>query len=180
MSLHSLSKDITGKKLAWKWRINQRIAFSGWRRQRRDLCTHLFLVKRGHPTSSTLISAVHAECASQFLFFFHSIFFFISIISCSFPAAFSCTACHSPLSSVWSLSSSAPWKRSASWQKCTSAHTRPYSLQKGQSIWIFLFQAAPRWHGERKKKHKTGSVWQKPLLFIDWETRMTEWLTHLH
>lgn len=113
-------------------------------------------------------------------FFFPFYFFFISIISCSFPAAFSCTACHSPLSSVWSLSSSAPWKRSASWQKCTSAHTRPYSLQKGQSIWIFLFQAAPRWHGERKKKHKTGSVWQKPLLFIDWETRMTEWLTHLH
>lgn len=85
-------------------------------------------------------------------FFFPFYFFFISIISCSFPAAFSCTACHSPLSSVWSLSSSAPWKRSASWQKCTSAHTRPYSLQKGQSIWIFLFQAAPRWHGERKKK----------------------------
>lgn len=53
---------------------------------------------------------------------------------------FSCTACHSPLSSVWSLSSSAPWKPSESWQKCTSAHTRPYSLQKGQSIWILLFQ----------------------------------------
>lgn len=141
--------------------------------QRRDLCTHL----QGHPTSSTLIFAVHAQCASQSLslpFFFLSIFYIHHIVLIS--SRFSCAACHSPPSSVWSLSSSAPWKPRASWQKCTSAHTRPYSVQKGQSIWIFLFQKLLA----GMAKHKTGSVWQRPLLFIDWETRMSEWLTHLH
>lgn len=119
-----------------------------------ETCAHTCFWLKGHPTSSSLISAVHTQCVSQFLplFFPPLFFFFKSIISCSFPAAFSSTACHSPLSSVWSLSSSAPWKPSASWQKCTSAHTRPYSLQKGHSIWIFLFPAAPRRHGKAQAR----------------------------
>lgn len=127
--------------------------------------------KRGQATSSSLRFTVSVP---RNFFFFYFVFWVHHIAFIS--SHFSCTACHSPLSSVWSLSSSAPWKPRASWQKCTSAHTRPYSLQKGQSIWTFLFQQLLA----GMAKHKTGSVRQKPLLFIDWGTRMTEWLTHLH
>lgn len=121
--------------------------------------------KRGHPTSSSLRFTVSVP--RNFFLFFHFVFWIHHIAFIS--SRFSCTACHSPLSSVWSLSSSAPWKPRASWQKCTSAHTRPYSLQKGQSIWTFLFQQLLA----GMAKHKTGSVRQKQLLFIDWGQ---EWL----
>lgn len=45
------------------------------------------------------------------------------------------------------------------------------------SIWIPFF---PQQLLTGMAEHKTGSVWLKPLLFIDWRTRMTEWPTHLH
>lgn len=160
--------------------------FSGWHKE--ETCvTHFFFFfflvkkKKGHPTSSTLSSAVHTQYVPAISFYSHSIFFFLKINHIVLISSrFSCTACHSPLSSVWSLSSSAPWKPSASWQKCTSAHTRPYSLQKGPKHLDLLFFFLPQQLLAGMAKHKTGSVWQKPLLFIDWQTRMTEWLTHLH
>lgn len=164
MSTHC--RDMTGKKLERKVQNKSEICVSRVI-QRRGL-----FLKRSPNFLDTHVCGSNSVCLviSFFLFFlFLKKIHHIGFIS----SRFSCTACHSPLSSVWSLSSRAPWKPCASWQKCTSAHTRPYSLQKGQKHLDLSFPAAPRWHGQ---KHKTGSVWQKPLLFIDWETRMSEWL----
>lgn len=115
--------------------------------QRGDLCTHLFLGKGSANFLNTRLRGSHWMCLAT-PSYCRSIFFF-SIISCSFPAAFPVRPRHWPGTCVWSLSWSAPWKPRASWQKCTSAHTRPYSLQKGHSIWISLFfHAAPLRHGK--------------------------------
>lgn len=109
--------------------------------------------KKGSPNFlDTQLCGSYSVCSRNFFLF--SFYFLKKKINhiVLISSRFSCTACHSPLSSVWSLSSSAPWKPSASWQKCTSAHTRPYSLQKGpKHLDLLLFfspPAAPRWHGK--------------------------------
>ena len=65
-----------------------------------------------------------------------------------------------------------------------------YKKKGGQSIWIFLsffFFFSPLFSSsssagmaKEKKAQDRVCVARKPLLFIDRETRMTEWPTHLH
>lgn len=108
-----------------------------------------------------------------------SFYFLKSIISCSFPATFP----------VWPVIHHRvlcdPFHRAHHGNLVRPGKNAPQRTQghilykKGQSIWI-LFPPPSQQLLAGMAKHKTGSVWQKPLLFIDWQTRMTEWLTHLH
>lgn len=105
------------KKLPKFWRNNRGIVCL----LQRTLVSKLFFWGKGFWTSSTLMQFTPFP-------FFPAIFLNPHHVALS-PSRFSCTLCLPPLTSVWSLSSGAPWKPRTSWQKCTSTHTRPNSLQ---------------------------------------------------
>lgn len=152
--------------------------------QRSDLCARLFLVKRGHPTSLTLISAVHSQCASQFLPLFFILFFLYIHHIFRISSRSSCAACHSPPTFCVIPFIERTMETSCVLAKMhLSAHKAIFFTQKrakaSGSFFSFSFfsssSSSLAWHSTR-----LGLCGRKPLLFIDWETRMTEWLTHLH
>lgn len=105
------------KKLPKFWRNNRGIVCL----LQRTLVSKLFSGKRVFELPR------HSSSSRRFLFS-PAIFLNLHHVAVS-PSRFSCTLCLPPLTSVWSLSSGAPWKPRTSWQKCTSTHTRPNSLQ---------------------------------------------------
>lgn len=135
--------------------------------------------KNGHPTSSILISAVHTQFLPPLFFFFlgnpsyRANFQPLFLYGLSFTTKFLCDPFHrAHHGNLVRPGKNAPQR------------TQGHILYKkgGQSIWIFLsfffffsfsfffplFQQLLRWHGEKKKKkkHKTGSVWQENHCFL--------------
>lgn len=115
--------------------------------QRADLCSHtFFLVKRvtqlpRHESLRLTLRVPRNFCP------------FFPLLNPSYRAHFQPLFLYGlsfTTNFLWSLSSRAPWKPRASWQKCTSAHTRPYSFfQKRGAKYLHLSVLAARlWQGK--------------------------------
>lgn len=152
------------KKMTRKWRINQ-MAGDVTLTQRGSFGVKEVAQLPRHSSARFTLRFVISSFYSLTCFYF---FYFLSPSSPASPPA-----CAARRSSVWCLSSGAPWKPSASRQKCASAlaqgravfTTPPKKWGPEHLDFFFFFQQLVADGGTT---HKTGSVWQKPLLFIDW------------
>lgn len=140
---------------------------------------HLFFLKEVTqlPQHSSPRFTLGALCN----FILYTLFFFQPIISRSFAAVF----CRSgPSLHSWvlcdPLSSGAPWKPCASWQKCTSAQQQgrilPPAKKGPKHLELFFFPAARHWHG---KAQASVCVTETSAFYRLEETRVTEWQTSL-
>lgn len=144
--------------------------------QRRDLCTHLFLVKGSPNFLVTHLCGSYSVCLAVSSSFFSPPIFFLNP---SYRAHFQPLFPVRPVIHHWVLCD--PFHRAHHGNLVRPGKNAPPRTQghilykRATASGSFFFRRLLA----GMAKHKPGSVWRKPLLFIDWGTRMTERLQRI-